>query len=100
MTLIDRYNNEIQSLCTQYKVKKLYAFGSVLHEGFNNASDVDLIVDFENLSIEEYADNYFALKFALESILNRSVDLLEEKEIKNPFFKKAVHEQRQLIYGH
>ena len=27
------------------------------------------------------------------------IDLLEEKAIKNPFFKKSIHEHRKLIYG-
>jgi len=47
----------------------------------------------------DYADNYFDLKFALEDALKRSVDLLEEKAIKNQYFKKAVEKDRQLIYG-
>ena len=48
---------------------------------------------------DDYADNYFDLKFSLENIFKRSVDLLEEKAIKNPYFKKVVEEKKQLIYG-
>jgi hypothetical protein len=39
------------------------------------------------------------LKFSLETILKRKVDLLEEKAIKNPYFKKAIEKNKQLIYG-
>lgn len=93
------YNNDIQKLCEMHKVKKLYAFGSILTDKFNTDSDVDFIVDFEPFEIALYADNYYALKFSLEAILNRSVDLLEEKSIKNPYFLQSIKNERQLIYA-
>jgi predicted nucleotidyltransferase len=99
MTLIDKHTGEIRKLCSQYKVRKLYAFGSVLTDEFNAGSDVDFIVDFEPQDSSHYADNYFNLKFALEDTLNRKIDLLEEKAIKNPYFKQAIQNQRQLLYG-
>jgi predicted nucleotidyltransferase len=99
MKRLTQHNNEITRLCKAHHVKALYAFGSVLTDDFNEKSDVDLIVDFEPIALEKYADNYFDLKFSLQDILNRSVDLLEETAIKNPFFKKSVNQQRQLVYG-
>ncbi len=63
-------------------------------------SHIDLIVDFANIEVEDYADNYFDLKFSLQDILKRSIDLLEEKAIKNPYFKQSVNQQKQLVYGH
>ena len=100
MSIIDQYSGDIQRLCAEHKVRRLYAFGSVLTNGFEKDSDIDLIVDFEPLEIERYADNYFALKFALEDTLHRPVDLLEEKSIRNPYFKTEIENHRQLIYGH
>lgn len=99
MTLINKHTNDIQRLCKQYKVKRLYAFGSALTSRFKTNSDIDLIVDFELQDICHYADNYFNLKFALEEVFKRSVDLLEEKAIRNPYFKQAIENQRQLLYG-
>lgn len=100
MTFIDQYTNEIQKLCARHKVRRLYAFGSVLTDRFEKDSDIDLIVDFEPLDVSQYADNYFDFKFALEDTLHHPVDLLEEKAIKNPYFLKTVENQRRLIYGH
>ena len=77
----------------------LYAFGSVLTTRFSPESDIDFIVGFQPLDIAHYADNYFNLKFALEDIFNKKIDLLEEKEIRNPYFKKAIENKLQLIYG-
>ena len=100
MTLLDKYINDINRLCSAHKVKRLYAFGSVLTEKFTNNSDVDLIVDFEPIDLIQYADNYYDFKFSLEDILQKPVDLLEEKAIKNSYFREVIDKQRQLIYGH
>jgi len=99
MNRLKIYTPEIEKLCKTHNVKSLYAFGSVLNESFNNESDIGLIVDFNYIDVEEYADNYFDFKFSLQDILKRPIDLLEDKAIKNPFFRKSVNQQRQLVYG-
>ncbi len=93
------YKTVIINLCETHKVKSLYAFGSVLTDNFSKESDIDLIVDFSHIAVEDYADNYFDFKFSLQEILKRPVDLLEEKAIKNPYFRKSINQQRQLVYG-
>ncbi len=99
MTELDLYSRDIAILCEAHKVKHLYAFGSVLTEKFNKESDIDLIVDFANISLEDYADNYFDFKFSLQDILKRPIDLLEEKAIKNPYLKNSIHQNSKLLYG-
>ena len=99
MNILENNNLDISKLCETHKVKTLYAFGSVLTSKFNMKSDIDLIVDFQPLDVLDYADNYFNLKFSLEKILQRSIDLLEDKAIKNPYFRQTVNQQKQLIYG-
>lgn len=94
-----KYKNDIERLCKIYNVKSLYAFGSVLSDKFNVKSDVDFIVDFDFPEISQYADNYYGLKFSLEDILKRPIDLLEEKAIKNPYFIQSIENKRQLIYA-
>ena len=99
MNQLNTYLKDINKLCRQHQVKKLYVFGSALTNNFNENSDVDLIVEFNTLTVEEYADNYFDFKFSLQNIVKRPIDLLEEKELKNPYFKNAVIKDRALIYG-
>ena len=89
----------LKALYLKYNVKSLYAFGSVCTEKFNDESDIDLIVNFSDVQLLDYADNYFDLKFSLEDTLKRPIDLLEEKAIKNPYLKKAIQKNMQLIYG-
>jgi len=99
MNFLENHISDIYKLCKSHKVKTLYAFGSVITEKFNEKSDIDLVVDFQPIDVLDYADNYFDLKFSLEDILDRPIDLLEEKAIKNPYFRKNLNEIRQLIYG-
>ena len=100
MTYIDRYSADIKRLCALHSVKTLYAFGSVVSDQLTDKSDVDFIVDFDTIDLQDYADNYFDFKFSLQDILKRPIDLIEEKAIKNPYFKQAVNNQRKLVYGH
>lgn len=99
MNLIENNIERISSLCRKHKVGKLFVFGSVLTNRFNEASDVDLVVSFNKAEIIDYFDNYFDFKYALEDLLGRKVDLLEEQTIKNPYLKKNVDATKALIYG-
>jgi uncharacterized protein len=99
MNLIKTYQNQIQKLCERHKVSSLYAFGSVLTPEFTKESDVDLVVDFNTNDPLEYTDHYFNLKFDLEKIFNRPIDLLENKALKNPFLIASIDKTKVLIYG-
>ena len=99
MNKLEKYKEAIVKLCRAHNVKSLYAFGSVLTERFEEDSDIDLIVDFTPMQVEDYADNYFDFKFSLQDIFKRPVDLLEEKAIKNPYFLQNINQQKQLVYG-
>ena len=76
----------------------MYAFDSIIKGNFSSESDVDLIVDFQDQNVLNYGDNYYNLKFSLEDVLYRSVDLLEEKAIQNPFFKLSIYQKKISIY--
>jgi uncharacterized protein len=99
MSIIDKNMDKISDLCNKHKVAKLFVFGSILTGNYNKSSDIDFIVDFRNVGLYEYADNYFDLKTSLEKLLNRQIDLLEDKAIKNPYLRKSIDSSKQLIYG-
>jgi predicted nucleotidyltransferase len=90
---------QIQELCKSNKVKTLFAFGSVLRDDFSENSDIDLVVDIDEKDPFKYTDIYFNLKSKLEDILKRQVDLLEERAIKNKFFKHELDNTKVMIYG-
>jgi predicted nucleotidyltransferase len=99
MKIIDQNKSQISKLCSTNKVKSLFAFGSITTENFKPFSDIDLIVDIDENDPISYSDYYFNLKFQLEQIFNRSIDLLESKALKNPYLKTQIDKTKVLIYG-
>ena len=98
MTILDKNIDKIRALCDKHKVTRLFVFGSVLTDNFNKSSDIDFLVDFSGVDLYDYADNYFDFKKSLEDLLNRQIDLLEEKALKNPYLKETIDSSKQLIY--
>ena len=99
MELINIHRKELHAACSTYHVDELYAFGSVLTDKFNSESDIDFIVSILSTDPIEYAENYFELKFELERIFKRKIDLLEQKAIKNKTFENLVNKQKILVYA-
>lgn len=99
MKLIENNIQKIIALCKKHKVNKLFVFGSILTNRFNDESDVDLVVDFNKVNLEDYADNYFDFKFSLENLFGREVDLLEDKAIRNPILRRNIDNSKLLVYG-
>lgn len=101
MHLIEINIHKIIELCKQFHVRKLWVFGSILTNRFNNESDVDLCVDFDwdSISLTNAADNFFNFQFALEDLFGRKVDLTDDSAVRNSYFREELNEKRQLIYG-
>jgi predicted nucleotidyltransferase len=94
---LQQYTNALNDLCRANHVKELA--GSALTSSFNNESDVDLVVEFDRLDPFSYADSYFSLKFGLEDLFKRPVDLLEAKEIHNPYLLQEISSKKRLLYA-
>ncbi len=99
MEEICQHIDQIKILCDSNKVKTLFAFGSVTGDYFRSDSDIDLVVDIDESDPIAYSDKYFNLKFHLEELLKRQIDLLEQKAIKNPYLKNQIDQTKILIYG-
>ena len=91
--------DELIKLCSLYRVKSMYAFGSVCTDRFNADSDIDLLISFEGLSIEQYTDNYFDLHYQLEALFQRQIDLLTDNSLSNPYFIQGVEQTKELIHA-
>ncbi len=90
---------EVKRLCSTLGVNRLYVFGSATTKDFNENSDVDFLISFdENLTIEEYTNNFFLLHEELNKLFGRHIDLVTERTLSNPYFIKSVNETKQLIY--
>jgi uncharacterized protein len=98
MDLIEKNIDTLIGLCKRHKVKELYIFGSILTSKFDDNSDIDFLVQFDNIDILDYVDNYFDFKEKLEKLLDREIDLLENQAIRNPIFRRVLDRDKRLVY--
>ncbi|MCA1752051.1 MAG: nucleotidyltransferase family protein [Cryomorphaceae bacterium] len=89
----------IGALCKKHRVKHLHVFGSLLTARYNENSDIDFLVSFEDMDYGDYADAYFGLAEDLEELLGRNVDLVTEKSLRNPHFIKSIESNKKLLYA-
>ena len=100
MDFFSKYRPSIIALCEKHKVKRLFAFGSVLTSRFTEKSDIDLVVDFDKeVEQVDYVNNFFDLRDALSAIFHREIDLLEDKAIRNPVLRRNIDNTKLFIYG-
>jgi predicted nucleotidyltransferase len=90
----------LPSICRAHRVRSLDVFGSAATGRFDPAhSDIDILVTFEDMDPGFYADAYFGLHAALETLFERHVDLLTERSIENPFLRRSVEATRLCLYS-
>jgi len=99
MNIVEQNIAIVSDLCKQHKVENMYLFGSILTNKFSSESDIDLLVNFGDVNLYHYFDNYMELKDGLEQLFNRPVDLVEEKTVKNPVLRRSIERNKRLIYG-
>jgi len=100
LTEIEERKNEIQALCRRFGVRRLDLFGSAASADAGvQAHDLDFLVDLGDLTPKEYAENYFALREALERLFSRPVDLVTTSSLRNPFFKQRVEQTKSMLYA-
>jgi predicted nucleotidyltransferase len=91
---------EIAALCRQHHVRRLSVFGSATRDDFDPArSDIDVLVEFDEIPIEQYFDNKTALWDELTAKFGRKVDLLTWKSIKNPYLLREVENTQEMLYA-
>ncbi len=57
-----------------------------------------MLIKFDELSIEEYTDNYFILHNLFQDIFKRKVDLVTDKSLNNPYFIKSIDRTKKILY--
>jgi uncharacterized protein len=90
----------LATLCRKYQVRRLELFGSGANGRFDpDESDLDFLVEFDKTGGIDIVDQFFGLHESLEKLFGRKVDLVEEKVIKNPYFRQGVNRARRLLYA-
>ena len=75
----------------EYAVKRVGLFGSTARGAHTDSSDVDILVEFERPVGVEFID----LSYLLERELNRKVDVVSRKGIKDKYFKEI---EKDIVY--
>jgi predicted nucleotidyltransferase len=90
----------ITRLFKEHKIKSAFAFGSIVSEKFDEKSDIDLLINFEDgVESLEKGEIWWNLHDKLRTIFNREIDLVIENSLKNPYFIEEINEKKQLIYA-
>src|SRR5437899_9054512 len=97
--LIEEKRQELERVCRRHRVHRIELFGSAAGPGFDPVrSDLDFLVTFQELDLDQYADAYFGLLEDLQALFQRPVDLVVASAIQNPYFRESVESTRTLVY--
>lgn len=99
VAIIDAQLSELEILCRKHRVRRLEVFGSAADGTFDpSRSDIDFLVEYDELKPEEYYEVYFGLWEDLASLFGRKIDLVAPETIRNPFVLRRVNESRKVVY--
>jgi len=90
----------IAAACRQHHVARMHAFGSVLRPDYRpGISDIDLLVEFEDLQHTDLVEAYFGLEQQLTESVGPAVDLVMATAVRNPIVRGDIDASKQLIYA-
>lgn len=96
---IDDIRKQVRDLCPDFQVRSLDLVGSAATGHYiPGKSDLDFVVQFQPGLPTGHADRYFGLLFALEDRFGQSIDLLDEKALRNPYLIKSLQKMRINVY--
>lgn len=84
--------------CEARGVSRLAVFGSAARGDLQPDSDVDLLVRFVPMSPSRRSDALFGLHADLERVLGRSVDLIEDDAVRNPYVRATIDRDQRVVY--
>ena len=99
--LIEAKKDELFALCRLYGVKTLELFGSATGDRFDpETSDLDFLVEYrDDAPPGGLFKGHFGLKFAMEDLFGRPVDLVMPRAIRNPYFLQEIRRDRVVLYA-
>lgn len=100
-TQIDLPMEALREFCQRWNISEFALFGSVLREDFNDASDIDVLVQFrQGARITLFG--LARLTTELETLLGRRVDVLTRKSVEqshNYMRRKIILDSAEVIYA-
>ncbi len=97
--LVANRKRQIANLCRRHHVKRLDVFGSAVNGDFHpDESDIDFLVRFDDSPVGQRFETRSQLTEELQALFGRSVDLVDDSAIQNPYFRDEVDQTREPIY--
>ena len=91
------YQSEINRICKKHRVKSLTVFGGALSDQFDESSDIDFFLELE--TAEGGINRFMNIKFELEKLFTRPVDLVMPKAVKNKRLKDYMFSNTRNLYA-
>lgn len=91
---------KLTDFCKAWKITQVDLFGSVLRDDFSEASDIDLLVTFQEGQTPSFF-RFVRMKRELEELLGRPVDIMTRPSIersRNPLRKQEILGSAKTIY--
>lgn len=88
----------LAGFCRRWRIRELSLFGSALREDFGPESDLDFLVSFENDAGWDLWD-LATMRDDLISIAGRDVDIAFKEALRNPYRRKEILGNREVIHG-
>ena len=98
MEIIDNNIKELSEILAIHKVKKLRVVGSLVTMNFNTRSDLDFVVSFKDVVVEDFASNFFTLEKKLKNLFNREIDLCICQDLIGSNFWESIKNDLVLVY--
>lgn len=101
LALIETNVEAIQSLCSEFSVRRLDVFGSAVTDAFDpNRSDIDFLIEYApQANLGPWMKKHFDLRDRLSVLLGQTVDLVMADSIHNPYLLRAIEQSRRPIYA-
>ena len=90
--------SKVNDFCQRWKVTEFALFGSILRPDFHPGSDIDVLVTFASDATWTLFD-FVTVQDELRKIFRREVDLVERDGLHNPFRRRAILQNLQVIYA-
>ena len=88
----------LAGLCLRWRIRELSVFGSVARGSDRTDSDVDLLVTFDPDAPWSTLD-LVDLREELASLFGRTIGLVEERAIRNPYRKASILRDKSVLYA-
>ena len=91
----------IEDFCRNWNIREFSLFGSVLRENFNDTSDVDVMVSFQNDAAWSLLD-HVTMRDELVALFGRDVDLVTRRGVErsqNALRRNAILESAKVFYA-